>query len=127
MPSIDFEILVDKTLASVTNSSSLKRALNKSLLSLVNDFQDRKWRKDKFQNFIWDNIAETALSAQERESLVDKSHSTLTAAAKNLRLSDNDVTGEGSEIAEIFLYGVMKNHFGASPGRSENILQTERQ
>lgn len=89
--------------------------MNKNVLSFINDFEDKKWRRDRFHNFIWDNIAETALSALERNSLVDKSYSTLAAAAKRLRLSDTDKSGEGSEIAEIFLYGIMKHHFGALP------------
>jgi hypothetical protein len=33
----------------------------KNILSLVNDFENGNWRYDKFQNYIWDNIAETAL------------------------------------------------------------------
>lgn len=93
----------------------LMSAAKKSVLSMINDFEDGKWRRPEFEKFVWDNIAQTALSASERNSLVSKSYSELVAAAKNLRLSDLDVAGEGSEIAEIFLYGVMKHHFNALP------------
>jgi hypothetical protein len=31
------------------------------VLSLANDFESGEWRYGRFQNYIWDNIAETAL------------------------------------------------------------------
>jgi len=48
---------------------------------------------------------------------VDNGHSRLTEAAKSLRLTDadKDDIGRGSELAEIFLYGIMKRHYGALP------------
>lgn len=115
MNKFNFEILIDDSLSKVTSAEHLKMALNKRLLSFINDFEDGAWRFQKFQNYIWDNIAQTALSERERASLSDQGYSGLIAAAKNLRLSDKDKTGEGSEIAEIFLYGVMRHHFGALP------------
>jgi len=115
MTNIEFEVLIDDSLSNVATIEEFKSVANKSLLSMVNDFEDAKWRFGKFQNFLWDNVAETALSANERKALISQSHTSLVESAKNLRLSDSDVTGEGSEIAEIFLYGVMKNHFGALP------------
>jgi hypothetical protein len=84
---------------------------------VVNGFEDTKWRYTHFQNFIWDNIVETALSSVERQSLSHQSHSLLTEAAKSLRLTDeakNDI-GKGSELAEIVLYGIMKHHYQALP------------
>ncbi|WP_159831847.1 DUF1837 domain-containing protein, partial [Novosphingobium sp. TCA1] len=39
----------------------------------------------------------------------------LVAAASNLRLTDKDEVGQGSEIAEVFLYGIMKNRYKALP------------
>lgn len=82
------------------------------LFSLVNDFEDGGWRYPRFQNYIWDNIGETSLTAKERVSLVN--HSLLAAAAKNLRLTDEtDKVGEGSELAEIVLYGIMKDYYKA--------------
>jgi len=115
MSSISFEVLVDDTLAGVTSADQLKAIVNKNVLSLVNDFEDGKWRYPKFQSYLWDNIAETALSQSERAALIDKSHSSLIASAKNLRLTDNDHIGQGSEIAEVFLYGLMRHRFGALP------------
>lgn len=53
---------------------------------------------------------------RKREAaLADQSHTSLVAAAQNLRLTDSDDIGQGSEIAEVFLYGLMKHHFGALP------------
>lgn len=115
MVGLSFEILVDDTLAGVTSVSQLTNLVNKHVLSLINDFEDAEWRYSKFQSYLWDNIAQTALSAKERSALVDQSHSSLIAAAQNLRLTDNDEIGQGSEIAEVFLYGLMRHRFGALP------------
>ncbi|RVN61206.1 DUF1837 domain-containing protein [Sinorhizobium meliloti] len=115
MGRFNFEILIDDSLSKVTSAEHLKKALNKRLLSFINDYEDGAWRYQKFQSYIWDNIAQTALSERERTSLSDQGYSGLHNAAKNLRLTDKDKVGEGSEIAEIFLYGVMRHHFGALP------------
>ena len=115
MAGLSFEILVDDTLADVTSAPQLIGLVKKHVLSLINGFEDAEWRYPKFQSYLWDNIAQTALSERERAALVDQSHSGLVAAAKNLRLTDNDKIGKGSEIAEVFLYGLMRHHFGALP------------
>jgi hypothetical protein len=110
-----FEITIDDLLSNLGIDKSLSPIGNKNVLSLVNDFEDRIWRYGKFQSFIWDNIAESALSASERNSLVDRSHSSLVQAAKNLRLTDKaaDDIGKGSELAEVVLYGIMRSHYKA--------------
>ncbi|WLF96467.1 DUF1837 domain-containing protein [Brucella intermedia] len=115
MSKVKFDIFIDDTLSNVTSVAQLKAALNTRLLSYVNDFEDGEWCYQDFQNFIWDNIAQTALSERERVALIDQNFTALLAAAKNLRLTDTDKVGEGSEIAEIFLYGLMREHFKALP------------
>jgi Cap4 SAVED domain len=115
MVNIMFDTLIDDSLAQITNVAELASLLNKRVLSLANDFEDGKWRYNRFQNYLWDNIAQTALSERERLALADQSHSSLVAAAQNLRLTDKDEVGQGSEIAEVFLYGVMRNHYKALP------------
>lgn len=113
---MDFEILIDESFLAVCREDDLNPIENKNVLSLINDFEDGQWRYKKFESFIWDNISETALSYEERECLVNQSHSTLTAAAQNLRLTDKEKDiSKGSELAEIVLYGVMKHHYGALP------------
>ncbi|WP_084286519.1 HamA C-terminal domain-containing protein [Halomonas halodenitrificans] len=113
---MDFEVLINDSFVNISDDESLHPVENKRVLSLLNDFEDGQWRYRKFQNFIWDNIAETALSFEERKCLVDQSHSILTAAAQNLRLTDKEKDiGKGSELAEIVLYGVMKHHYKALP------------
>jgi len=114
---LTFEILIDDTFANVATDKALSPINNKSVLSLINDFEDGAWRYRKFQEFIWDNITETALSSKERLSLIDKPLSSLTEAAKKLRLTDTakDDKGQGSELAEIVLYGIMKHHYKALP------------
>jgi hypothetical protein len=115
MSAFNFDILLDDSLSKVTTVDHLKAALNTRLLSLINDFEDGKWRYHNFHSYILDNVAQTALSQRERSSLSDQGYTSLYRAAKNLRLTDKDKVGEGSEIAEIFLYGVMRHHFGALP------------
>lgn len=113
---MEFKIIVDSTLLELGNFSNLNPIHNKRLLSIVNDFEDGKWRYEQFNNFIWDNIAETALSCKEREALQGKPSSLLQSAARNLRLTDsNKDIGQGSELAEIVLYGIMKHKYGALP------------
>jgi len=112
---MELEILFDCAFSEINLDQSLVPIDNKFSASFLNDFEDGQWRYSKFQSFIWDNIAETSLSYKERESLVN--HSLLVAAAKNLRLTDSDQEdiGRGSELAEIVLYGIMKNHYQALP------------
>lgn len=113
---MDFELLINDDFLKLAQETDLAPVDNKTVLSLVNDFEDGVWRDEKFNNFIWDNIALTALSAKEREKLAGKSSSTLKAAAQNLRLTDKENDkGKGSELAEIFLYGVMLHHYKALP------------
>lgn len=113
---MDFEILINDDYLNLVQNTELTPVDNKTVLSLANDFEDEKWRREKFENFVWDNIALTALSAQEREKLAGKSASTLRAAAKNLRLTDKEGDkGKGSELAEIVLYGIMHHHYKALP------------
>ena len=81
---MDFEILINDDYLNLVQNTELTPVDNKTVLSLVNDFEDEKWRREKFENFIWDNIALTALSAQERKKLAGKGGSTLREAAKNL-------------------------------------------
>ena len=115
MTTIPFEVLIDDLFSSITSDSALTPIENKSVLSLINDFEDGAWRYKKFQKFIWDNIAETALSFKERTCLANNSFSLLVEAAKNLRLTDSEKedAGKGSELAEIFLYGIMKHHYNS--------------
>ena len=113
---MDFEVIVNCTLLEIDSESALESAGNKHVLSLLNDYEDGQWRYKKFQDFIWNNIADTALSQRERESLQEKPSSILSSAAQNLRLTDaeNDIS-KGSELAEIVLYGIMKNQYKAIP------------
>ncbi|MFC6101236.1 HamA C-terminal domain-containing protein [Olivibacter domesticus] len=111
-----FEILIDDQFAAVNLDTNLQPIDKKRVLSIINDFEDGKWRYSKFMNFIFDNVAETALTHKERESLIGSPSSVLNRAAKNLRLTDKkDKISQGSEMAEIILYGIMKNHYKALP------------
>lgn len=113
---MDFEILINDKYFNLVQGTELTPVDNKTVLSLANDFEDEKWRRRKFNSFVWDNIALTALTVQEREKLAGKSDSTLREAAMNLRLTDKeDEKGKGSELAEIVLYGIMHHHYKALP------------
>lgn len=113
---MDFKILIDDVFSVLTTDHNLTPVQNKKVLGIINDFEDGKWNYERFQKFIWNNIKETALSYKERKSLIAEGEdSILTEAAKNLRLTESDNFGKGSEIAEIVLYGIMKKHYKALP------------
>ena len=112
----NFDIVINKCLWEV-NQESTTPDLDKNdfLLSVINGFEDGKWRKGEFRKFILDNIAQTGLSAEDRDNLYSESpYTTLTESIKNLRLGDKD-NGKGREIAEIVLYGIMRYHYHALP------------
>lgn len=114
---MNFKILINDAFASVAPETQLNPIARKHVVSIANGFEDGEWRYDNFQNFIWDNVTKTALSYKEREALIDNQHSSLIAAAKNLRLTDankKDIS-KGSEIAEIVLYGIMEHYYSALP------------
>ncbi|AVR69856.1 TPA: DUF1837 domain-containing protein [Pseudomonas aeruginosa] len=113
---MDFEVLVNSSLLEAFPGNEFLSGKNKRVLSLINDYEDKRWRFRKFQEFIWNNISETSLSYREREILSGQPQSTLIAAAKNLRLTDKEGDiSKGSELAEIVLYGIMKHQYDALP------------
>jgi hypothetical protein len=112
---LDFAVLIDDHFLKLVGSTDVAKK-RKRVLSIVNDYEDSAWRIQKFEDFVWNNIALTALSAQERDKLTGQSRSLLREAAKNLRLTDNaNDFGRGSELAEVVLYGIMQHHYGALP------------
>lgn len=114
---MNFDVIINDTFTNLCTDDTVTSTENKRVLSFINDFENGSWRFEKFQNFIWDNIKETALSHSERQALIDKGEgSILSESAKNLRLVEGKKAfGRGSEIAEIVLYGIMKNHYSALP------------
>lgn len=112
---INFDVLINRAFTEICTHTGLTPIDRKYVLSLLNDFEDGTWRFERFLDYIWDNIALTALSKQERDDLIGQPRTMMRRAAKNLRLIDNDEIGKGSEIAEILLYGVMKDFYGALP------------
>jgi len=113
---LDFQVIIDDSLLALGIAASNSGDSANNLVGIVNDFEDGSWQYERFLNFIWDNVADTALSVREREALKSKPRTLLIEAAKNLRLSDSDGDiGKGSELAEIVLYGIMKHKFSAIP------------
>lgn len=108
-----FQVIIDCPFKDITKDSTLAPIDHKYSLCMVNDFEDGKWNVEAFHDFIWDNIAQTALNKEEREALGGRPSTLLKRAAKNLRITDNDVSG--GEIAEILLYSIMKHHYNALP------------
>lgn len=107
-----FEVLFDDEVASFTGEG-VPYVGNEHLLSLTNDYADGEWHYARFSRFIWDNVAETALTYREREAWITNPMTILNRAADRLRICDD--MGKGSELAEVFLYGVMRHHYGALP------------
>ncbi|MEE0887041.1 MAG: DUF1837 domain-containing protein [Treponema sp.] len=113
MNNIKFEILIDDTFYNLTQKGDNNRL--KNILSEYNDYEDGKWRYERFEEYVLNNIGLTCLSASEREKVPDNSYSQLKLACKNLRILDTNDNGKGSEIAEIMLYGIMKDYYKAIP------------
>ncbi|UKB81296.1 hypothetical protein [Chryseobacterium sp. MEBOG07] len=84
-----FQILIDDNFCNYSSDGELTGIDNKKILSIINDFEDGKWRYKKFQEFIWDNVKETALSIKERNALINDEGSTLSKAVEKLRLIDD--------------------------------------
>lgn len=108
--SIVFDIVVDDILHNLLDNIVPK---NKAILSIVNDFEDGVWRLKKFEQFIWNNMKETALSKSERDSLIDDPDTTLQKSIMSLRLLEGEELG--GEIGEILLHGIMKRFYSALP------------
>ena len=108
-----FQVIIDCPFKDITKDSTLAPIDHKYSLCMVNDFEDGKWNIEAFHDFIWDNIAQTALNKEEREALGGRPSTLLKRAAKNLRITDKAVSG--GEIAEILLYSIMKHHYNALP------------
>lgn len=108
-----FHIILSCPFSDLAVDKSLTPIDKKDTLCMVHDFEDGKWRINEFLDYIWDNIAETALNNAERAALGSRPSSLLVRAAKNLRITDNDIAG--GEIAEILLYAIMRNYYGALP------------
>ena len=118
MSSTKFNIVVDESFTDFCEDSELTPIDRKNLLSFCNDYEEGLWRAKAFHRFVWDNAAETALSEEEREALSGDHASAIGRAASRMRLTKDETAetkGAGSELAEIFLYGIMRKHFGAIP------------
>ena len=117
--SIPFEILIDDQLLNVLDpTTTLAPISNKSVMSIVNDYEDKCWRYKTFHRFIWNNIAQNALTKEERDSLMEDPSSVLERAASRLRIvqyDNGDYETTGGEIAEILLYGIMRHYYKALP------------
>ena len=66
-----FEIIVNNIFDDVKLDKTLSPTDNKSVLGIINDFENGEWRYEKFQKYVWNNIKETALSHSEREALLN--------------------------------------------------------
>lgn len=110
-PILEFDVIIDTSLKELDEAFSS----NQHLMSLTNRFESGAWRESKFVSFLMDNLVLTALSKEERDKMLGgNAFSALQAAARNLRMVDND-RGKGGEIAEILLYGIMSKYFNALP------------
>lgn len=109
-PKFAFDVLFDSELKDFCTDKELSPIDKKKVLGLANDFESGKWQAGNLYNFLWDNVCETALSKSERDALIGNPATMLSRIAPKLRIDE-----QGGEIAEIFLYGVMKHHYKALP------------
>lgn len=103
----------------VTDDWKIEGASGKeSLLGVVTEFVAGKWSDSQIEEFVKRNLPTACLSAQELEDVLALGQEELLeAAAKELRI----VSGKGaaSELAEICLYGVLREHFNCFPMASK--------
>ena len=115
-PDFIFTVMFDDELIKDYPPYDFEPIGNESLVSIVNDYENGKWRYRKFLNFVINNLKETALNEEERKAFIGKEGDVLSCAADRLRIEDNrDANSRGSEIAEILLYGLMRKYYGAIP------------
>lgn len=111
---LPFNIIINNVaFADICDDLNLSPIDKKTVLGIANEYEDGKWQYSKFYRFIWNNIQEDALNKKERDSVIMEPASCLEKAAANLRITDGDIAG--GEIAEILLYGIMKNYYNALP------------
>ena len=53
---MNFKVAIDCSLLELIPDSGIAPIDNKNVCTVLNDFEEGKWRADQFQNFIWDNI-----------------------------------------------------------------------
>lgn len=85
--SIPFNVIETCPFKVISLDSELEPVDKKFCLWMVNDFEDGKWNIEFFHDYIWDNIAQTALNQKEREALGNRPSTLLKRAAKNLRIT----------------------------------------
>lgn len=110
---IPFRIVFDCPFKDVCRLDKPEHIDKDLVLSIINDFEDGVWRQSVFEDFIFNNLKETALSKKEIDILGGQEFSILAKAIGNLRITNKDQSG--SEIAEALLYGIMRHHYNALP------------
>lgn len=89
---------------------------NHHTLGICNDYEDRDWRIKKFMDFLCNCLSDAALTRQRENELVAQSahYSILIESFQNLKKClEVRSAGDGGEIAEILLYGIMRKYYGA--------------
>ncbi|MDY5763571.1 MAG: hypothetical protein SPK10_02130 [Treponema sp.] len=68
MGEINFEVLIpnESLYELISKEDSLK---NKYLLTEINNYEDGKWRYERFNDYIMNNIALTTLSVEEQKKI----------------------------------------------------------
>lgn len=111
MAEINFEVIIDEPFKGIEDKDNLFSKL------IINNFEDGKWNYKRFIRYIIKNLFLTALSAEDLEAYInDEDFDSITRnSLKSLRkFTSEDDSGNGGEIAEIILYGIMKDKFKAA-------------
>jgi hypothetical protein len=66
-----FEIILNEISNNVNLDDKLNPTGNKAVLGNINDFENGEWSFERFQNFVWNNFKETALSHSEKKALLE--------------------------------------------------------
>lgn len=88
-----------------------------ALLGLVSDEESGETSISAAQKFVLRNLLKACLSSQELADSLASEHDLMKLAAEHIRVVGGN--GKASELAEIFLYGVLHEYFGCLPACSK--------
>lgn len=97
----------------VLETPNNKGASGKEFLTgLVSKFDKGEWSDAPFRMFVWRNLKTACLTPSESSVIVGDPDEKLRYAAMRLRRETPNSKSRGSEIAEICLYGILKEFYG---------------
>ena len=119
------QITVDSVV--ILNSPDVRKSSGKELLrGLVSKFENGQWTDTPFRAFVWRHMKTACLTPSESAVIVGNPDEKLKDAVRRLRKEKPQSKSRGSEIAEICLYGILKEFYGCSVAISKIFHKQNR-